>query len=194
MPEPPLPPPPAAPPAADPNVSRRMYVGILCMLALSFMLFQIAILRELRFQLTTLFTLTPFLFSSVIVCIAMGSLFAGRIRGRSHEVLRWSMLLLPLLTPALFAATLGTAHALVSPDSSRFHIGETRIDSGSDAYLQSTFVLFVAAAVAGYGGIFFLQGLIFSIYFRKEGSAGSSPTSTAPTSSPPGSAPWREGP
>lgn len=59
---------PPAPPSSPPNgeASRGKDIGILYLLALSFMLYQIAILRELRFQLTTLFTLTPFLFSSVI--------------------------------------------------------------------------------------------------------------------------------
>src|SRR5438874_7855709 len=102
--------PPAAGSVSGVIESRRMYVAILCILALSFMLFQIAILRELRFQLTTLFTLTPFLFSSVILCIALGSLCAARVRSHSHELLRWCMLLLPPLVPLLFAATLGTAH------------------------------------------------------------------------------------
>jgi hypothetical protein len=52
--------------------TRTLYLGILALLAVAFMVYQMALLRELRFQLTTLFTLTPFLFSTVVFCIALG--------------------------------------------------------------------------------------------------------------------------
>jgi predicted membrane-bound spermidine synthase len=141
------------------------------MLAVAFMLFQIALLRELRFQLTTLFTLTPFLFSSVIVWIAVGSLCASRIRSGVRGVLRWSSLLLPLLVLPLFAASIGIAHALISDGdvllNSRFQSTGVITQSAHDLYFQSTIVAFIAVAVFGYGFIFFLQGLIFSLYFRE---------------------------
>jgi hypothetical protein len=159
---------PASPDLSDSSSQRRKtYLGILCLLAFSFMVFQIAILRELRFQLTTLFTLTPFLFSAVIVCIALGSLCASRIRSRSRDVLRWGALVLPILVPLLFAATIVVAQRMLDPNSSRFKYGQTSGVSGGDSYLHSTITAFVAVAIFGYGFVFFLQGLVFSLYFRE---------------------------
>jgi hypothetical protein len=64
---------------------RPIYLVVLGLLALSFMIFQIAVLRELRFQLSTIFTLTPFLFSAVITFIGLGSL-PGRRRRPAHAM------------------------------------------------------------------------------------------------------------
>jgi predicted membrane-bound spermidine synthase len=140
------------------------------MLAVSFMLFQIALLRELRFQLTTLFTLTPFLFSSVIVWIAIGSLCAGRIRSGVRDVLRWSTLVLPLLVLPLFAISISIAHALIADgdvaENARFQAMGMISQSAYDQYFRSTIIAFITVAVVGYGLIFYLQGLIFSLYFR----------------------------
>lgn len=147
--------------------SRRTYLAILCLLAFSFMLFQFAVLRELRFQLTTLFTLTPFLFSTVIFCIALGSLCASRVASRSRDVLRWSALLLPVIAPLLFASTIAIAQALLGQSPTRFEYGPSTDPTGGDSYLHSTIFAFVAVAVGGYGFVFFLQGLLFSIYFRE---------------------------
>lgn len=156
---------PSAPPSR-----RRTSLALLCCLAVSFMLFQIALLRELKFQLTTLFTLTPFLFSSVVVWIALGSLCAGRIGSGSRTVLRWSTLLLPLLVLPLFAASIGIAHHLITDgdvgNNSRFQSVGVITENASDAYFHSTIVAFVTVAVFGYGFIFFLQGLVFALYFR----------------------------
>lgn len=162
---------PALPP--DPKtlqLRRRASLALLCILAVSFMLFQIALLRELRFQLTTLFTLTPFLFSSVVVWIALGSLCASRIQGQAKGVLKVSTLLLPLLVLPLFAASIGIAHHLITDgdvgNNSRFQSVGVITESASDAYFHSTIVAFVTVAVFGYGLIFFLQGLVFALYFR----------------------------
>src|SRR5262249_25164735 len=85
---------------------RPTYLTILGLLAVSFMIFQIAVLRELRFQLSTIFTLTPFLFSSVVAFLGLGSLIAGRIQSASRQVLWWASVLLPLLLLASFALML----------------------------------------------------------------------------------------
>jgi predicted membrane-bound spermidine synthase len=148
----------------------RTYLLNLSLLAVSFMLFQVALLRELRFQLTTLFTLTPFLFSSVILWIALGSLAASRIRSGVRDVLRRCLLVLPLLAIPLFAASIGIAHRLITDgdvvENMRFQSSGVISQSAQDLYFQSTIVAFVAVAVFGYGLLFFLQGLLFALYFR----------------------------
>ncbi len=136
----------------------RVYLIILSLLAASFMVFQIAILRELRFQLNTIFTLAPFLFSSVLILIGLGSLSARRIKGSGHRVLRWCVTILPLLPLPLLAATvlIATVFSPLQP-----------LAVSGDRYLNSVIVSFLLVAVFGYGAVFFLQGLIFALYFRE---------------------------
>jgi hypothetical protein len=137
---------------------------------MSFMLFQIALLRELRFQLTTIFTLTPFLFSSVILWIALGSLAATRVSSGSRNVLRICVLSLPLLVMPLFASSIGIAHHLITDgdviENSRFQSTGIITENAQDLYFQSTIMAFVSVALLGYGLLFFLQGLLFALYFR----------------------------
>ncbi len=137
---------------------RGRYLLILALLAASFMVFQIGILRELRFQLTTIFTLAPFLFSSVLILIGLGSLAARRITGGVHGVLRWSVAILPLIPLPLFAITvlIATVFSPLQP-----------LEVTGDQYLTSVIIAFLLVAAFGYGAVFFLQGLIFALYFRE---------------------------
>ncbi len=89
-----------------PPTDRRTYLTILSILAASFMVFQIGVLRELRFQLNTIFTLAPFLFSSVIAFIGLGSYASRWFRGDLERVLRWAAAILPLILLPLFAITI----------------------------------------------------------------------------------------
>lgn len=157
-----------SPTGAAASAPRRWeYLAILCLLAASLMIFQIAVLRELRFQLTTLFTLTPFLFSSVIAFVGFGSLAASRITVGSHTTLRRTTLVLPLILLPMFALTIAVAQATVDHASpSLAYYGPPLAVSG-DRYLDSVVVAFLLVALLGYGGIFFLQGLTFALYFRE---------------------------
>ena len=155
---------PATPETALPG--RRVDLTILSLLAVSFMIFQIAVLRELRFQLSTIFTLTPFLFSSVVVFIGLGSLAAGRIRSGSQRILRWSAVILPALLLPLFAVMILVAQGTIDHTSEGFAYGTRRPGAG-DAYIRSVVQGSIAVAVLGYGPVFFLQGLIFALYFRE---------------------------
>lgn len=138
--------------------NRSTFLVILSLLASSFMIFQIGVLRELRFQLNTIFTLAPFLFSSVLAFIGLGSLSARWISGSMHRVLRWGALLLPLLLLPLFGITLliATATSPLQPQA-----------VSGDQYLTSVISAFILVAVFGYGAVFFLQGLLFALYFRE---------------------------
>ena len=142
---------------------RGMDLIVLSLLAASFMIFQVAVLRELRFQLNTIFTLAPFLFSSVIMFIGLGSLAAGWITSRLQAVLRWSVAILPLALLPLFAVTVlvATVFSPLQPQSVT-----------EDQYLGSVITAFILAAVLGYGAVFFFQGLIFTLYFREGREAG----------------------
>ncbi|HEV8310942.1 MAG TPA: hypothetical protein VGW35_25045 [Methylomirabilota bacterium] len=159
---------PAAPLPGTAIPGRRIYLTILSLLALSFMLFQIAVLRELRFQLSTIFTLTPFLFSGVLVCIGLGSLAAGRVRSTSLPVLGWSTALLPVLLLPLFGIVIVLAQGLIDHTTAAFSyaLGAPAPGTG-DAYLRSVILAFLAVAALGYGPVFFLQGVIFALYFRE---------------------------
>lgn len=141
---------------------RPAYLGILALLAVSFMLYQIALLRELRYQLTTLFTLTPFLFSTVVFSMALGSLVADRLSAKAFAVLRGSVALLPIVMLGSFAATLVVAQDCVGTGSGRF-VGS----AGGASYFNASLSAFIAVAVAGYGVVFVLQGLVFALFFRE---------------------------
>jgi len=155
-------------------LSRRVYLTILSLLAVSFMLFQIAVLRELRFQLSTVFTLTPFLFSGVIVFIGLGALVAGRIRSKSQTVLAWSVTSLPILLLPLFGVTIIVSQGMIDHASAGFAYvpgAQTRV--AGDLYLRSIIRAFLAVGVFGYGFVFLLQGLVFALYFREAREEGS---------------------
>jgi spermidine synthase len=142
---------------------RRKYLTILSLFAAAFMIFQIGVLRELRFQLNTIFTLAPFLFSSVIAFIGLGSLTSRWIKGDIKRVLRWAVTILPLILLPLFAVTILVA-TLFSPLQPQ---GVTGAE-----YMSSVITAFVLVAVLGYGPVFFLQGMLFALYFREGRSTG----------------------
>jgi spermidine synthase len=137
---------------------RRKYLTILFLLAAGFMVFQIGVLRELRFQLNTIFTLAPFLFSSVIAFIGLGSFASRWVKGDIKRVLRWALAILPLLLLPLFLVTILVATA-VSPLQPQAVTG--------DEYMGSVITAFVLVAVLGYGPVFFLQGMLFALYFKE---------------------------
>jgi hypothetical protein len=122
------------------------------------MIFQIGLLRELRFQLNTLFTLAPFLFSSVIFFLGLGSLAARWVEASLHRVLRRGVALLPLLLVPAFAASIALA-TVFTPLQPMQVTGE--------AYLGSVIRAFVAVSLVGFGPVFVLQGLLFALYFRE---------------------------
>jgi len=143
--------------------ARRAYLLVLSLLAASFMLFQISLLRELRFQLNTVFTLTPFLFGSVIALIGAGSLAAGWMSARLAGVLRFGVAILPLILLPLFAVTvlIASTFSPLQPQA-----------VSADEYLRSAISSFLLVALLGYGPVFVLQGLIFALYFREGRRAG----------------------
>jgi spermidine synthase len=167
----------AEPASADPRPtstpSAASSLAVLAILALSFMLYQIALLRELRFQLMTLFTLAPFLFSSVIACIAAGSVCARRAGAGSDRILRRSIVALPVIALPVFALAMAIAQYCIRlGGDSRFVYGGAEGAGAGDAYLTTSVFGFLAVAVFGYGVIFFLQGLIFALYFQEGRQAG----------------------
>jgi hypothetical protein len=148
------------------------YLVVLSLLAAAFMLFQLAILRELRFQLATNFSLTPFLFSSVIFFIAIGSLFAARIGANSEKILRLGILLLPTILLPAFSLMLLSAHGQIDPSERLATIVLENPAFGApanigDSSLRTAIFAFIAVGVAGYGVVFFLHGLLFALYFRE---------------------------
>jgi spermidine synthase len=166
---------PTSPAATGPIASvsaRGPYLTILSLLAVSFMLFQIAVLRELRYQLSTVFTLTPFLFSGVLAFIGLGSLAAGRIAQHSQRVLGWAAVLLPLLLLPLFLVVITLPQVLIDHAAAFSPAFRAAGPTAWDAYARSVVVAFLAVAVVGYGPIFFLQGVIFTLYFREGRQAG----------------------
>ena len=144
---------------------RRQYLAVLALLGASFMLFQIGVLRELRFQLSSIFTLTPFLFSSVVVLIGLGSLAAKRLEMSTQTLLRRTVAALPVAVLPLFAMTILVAQATISHSSSAFDYSQAT--GSQEQYMNSVVFAFLAVAVVGYGVVFFLQGLVFAVYFRE---------------------------
>jgi spermidine synthase len=144
------------------------YLIVLSLLAFSFMLFQMSVLREIRHTLSTLFTLTPFLFSAVIFFIGVGSLAARRVRAGTGPVLRVSLAVLPLLLLPLFALTVALSQSTMDHTSDLFtQVPAAEGQPRSANYIGAVGRAFIIVALFGYGPIFVLQGLIFGLYFRE---------------------------
>ena len=148
------------------------YLVVLSLLAFAFMLFQLSVLREIRHTLSTLFTLTPFLFSTVIFFIGLGSWLARRLPADSRAVLRWSLSALPVLLLPLFAVTLLLSRYTMDHTSDLFAQVTGQAGSGAN-YIGAVGRAFLAVAVFGYGPVFVLQGVIFALYFREGRDEGS---------------------
>jgi len=148
---------------------RTEYFVVLSLLAFSFMLFQMSVLREIRHTLSTLFTLTPFLFSTVIFFIGVGSCAARQVSTGTRAVLRWGLTVLPLVLLPLFAFTLALSRYTMDHTSDLFsQVAGTEWQSGTGAnYIGAVGRAFIAVAIFGYGPVFLLQGLIFALYFRE---------------------------
>ena len=173
---------------------RGRYLTTLFLLAVSFMLFQMAVLRELRFQLSALFTLTPFLFSSVIVAIGLGSLGAGWLKGTGTTALRRTVGILPLIFVPVFVLMVGVAQKLVDRGTLLNIAAKAGTgDTTRVAHLDGVAIPFLMTALCGYGIVFFLQGFAFTLYFRRAVALESCQESTLSISWLPASAHcWRE--
>ena len=154
--------------AAAPSAPRpAAYLVVLALLAFSFMLFQLSVLREIRHTLSTLFTLTPFLFSTVILFIGLGSCAARSVTG-TRGVLRWSLAALPVLLLPLFALTLALSRYTMDHTADLFaQVPGSAGGTGGSNYIGAVGRAFLTVAVFGYGPLFVLQGLIFALYFRE---------------------------
>jgi spermidine synthase len=150
---------------ADIKFTRRQYLTVLFLLAFSFMVYQVAVLRELRFQLNTLFTITPFLFSAVVILIGAGSLSARFFRN-TLKILKIVVLLMPLIAMPLFMNSILITQQVVDHTSTSSFFGAPLV-GGSPQYMTSVICAFIIAAIFGYGIVFFLQGLMFALYFRQ---------------------------
>ena len=133
------------------------------------MLFQMSVLREIRHTLSTLFTLTPFLFSTVVLFIGLGSWAAPRGATGTRVVLRWSVAALPVLLLPLFAITVALSQYTMDHTSDLFtQVWETEGQTHTSAnYISAVGRAFITVAIFGYGPVFILQGLIFALYFRE---------------------------
>ncbi|HMH49187.1 MAG TPA: hypothetical protein VK548_03065 [Candidatus Acidoferrum sp.] len=142
------------------------YLVVLSLLAFSFMLFQLSVLREIRHTLSTLFTLTPFLFSTVILFIGLGSCAARLVATGTRTVLRWSLCVLPVLLLPLFALMLVLSRVTMDHTADLFSQVAGQAGTGAN-YIGAVGKAFLTVAVFGYGPVFVLQGLIFALYFRE---------------------------
>lgn len=128
-----------------------------------------SVLREIRHTLSTLFTLTPFLFSAVIFFIGVGSYAARRVSTGTRPVLRFSLAVLPVVLLPLFAVTVALSQLTMDHTSDLFAQApaiEGRTRTGAH-YIGAVGRAFITVAVFGYGPVFLLQGLIFGLYFRE---------------------------
>ena len=130
------------------------------------MLFQLSVLREIRHTLSTLFTLTPFLFSVVILFIGLGSCAARIVDAGTRAVLRFSLAVLPVVLLPLFAVTLVLSRYTMDHTADLFSQVAGATGQGPN-YIGAVGKAFVTVAVLGYGPVFVLQGLIFALYFRE---------------------------
>jgi spermidine synthase len=141
------------------HVGHAVYLAVLSLLAFSFMLFQMSVLRELRYTMYTLFTLTPFLFSAVVFLIGLGSCAGLRVSAGTRAVLQWCLVILPIVFLPLFALTVALSQYMNDRP-------ELLSPVGGD-YIGTVGRTFITVAIFGYGPVFFLQGLIFALYFRE---------------------------
>ncbi|MCI0656765.1 MAG: hypothetical protein L0170_06805, partial [Acidobacteria bacterium] len=76
-------------------------------------------------------------------------------------------MLLPGILLPLFGVSMVVAQQMITRDAFRFEYGGVSGQAIGDEYFRSTMAAFLGVAVLGYGAVFFLQGLLFSLYFRE---------------------------
>ena len=148
------------------GASRGLWLRTLLVLAFSFMLYQIGILRELRFQLSAYYTLAPFLFSAVVVLIGLGS-FAAKPIKNSVPWLKGAMLLLPVIFMPAYGMMIYIARTTINPEFARLMEPSLRDVDPRIEHLDSIALPFLLAALLGYGIVFFMQGFVFALFFRE---------------------------
>jgi predicted membrane-bound spermidine synthase len=155
------------------NFDFLRYLGIIFFLGLGFMAFQISILRELRFQVSTIFILGPLLFSAVLTFIGFGSLLVGFMDWSTKRVLRWGLIILPLLMLLSLIAVVILAHHVIIPINPEAYFEKSIVVNTNPSDLMhnilNTFIILIPVCC---GVVFLLQGGIFASLYaqgRKDG-------------------------
>jgi len=155
------------------NFDFLRYFGIIFFLGLGFMAFQISILRELRFQVSTIFILGPILFSAVLAFIGFGSLLFGFMKWSTKRVLRGGLIILPLLMLLSLIALVILAHYVIIPIDPEAYFEESIVVNTNPSDLMNnilnTFIILIPVCC---GIVFLLQGGIFASLYaqgRKDG-------------------------
>lgn len=135
------------------------------LLAFGFMTYEISVLRELRFQILNHFIVTPFLFSSVLFLIGLGSLSVSLWRPNSQRILKICLLLLPVLTGPAFLGLMKGAQMVKTPMTGElFFVGAKSFSLGH--LMKEIVYSFLIVIPFGYGIVFFLQGIIFALFLQ----------------------------
>ncbi len=142
------------------------YRRLILFSAFTLMLFQIALLRELRYQVSAYYTLAPFLFSAVVVFIGLGSLLSRLVR-RTDLIARGTIALLPSLMLIAYGATILIARMTVDRTTEMaYAFQSTDVDPRLE-HLDAITLPFLYVALGGYGIVFVAQGLLFAALFRE---------------------------
>ncbi len=142
------------------------YRRLILVSAFALMLFQIALLRELRYQVSAYYTLAPFLFSAVVVFIGLGSLLSRLVR-RTDLIAKATIGVLPSLMLAAYGATILIARMTVDrTQEMAYAFQATDVDPRLE-HLDAITLPFLYVALGGYGIVFITQGLLFAALFRE---------------------------
>jgi len=139
----------------------RRYLLLMFILAFGFMLYEMAVLREMRFQITNMFMIGPLLFASVLWMIGLGSLLKGFLPFSTTRILKICVILLILISLVSFFLLIKLPQKIKPPFSADMFFRETpeEVEALQPKQIIKTFVITVPFS---YGVIFLLQGIIFA--------------------------------
>lgn len=145
------------------NSDLLRYLGVIFFLGLGFMAFQISILRELRFQVSTLFIIGPLLFSAVLVFIGFGSLIVAFLRLPTKKLLKWGFIVLPILMILSLVSLVILTPKVTNPIKPESYFEEPgTVQTNPVDLMRSVFNAFIILIPVCCGLIFLLQGGIFA--------------------------------
>lgn len=156
------------------NSDLLRYLGVIFFLGLGFMAFQISILRELRFQVSTLFIIGPLLFSAVLIFIGFGSLLVNFLHLPTKRLLKWGFVILPIIMLLSLVALVTLTAKVTNPINPLSYFEDpTAVQTNPTDLMRNIFNAFIILIPVCCGIVFLLQGGIFASLYaqgRKDGS------------------------
>ena len=139
---------------------KRRYLLLIFILAFGFMLYEMAVLREMRFQILNIFMIGPFLFTSVLWMIGLGSLFKSFMPFNTTRILKICVILLILISLVSFFLVIKVPQTIKTTLSPEELFKGAQISWARQT--REIIKAFFITVPLSYGVVFILQGIIFA--------------------------------